>query len=93
MWVAELDGEVVGFAAVWEADDFLHHLYVDPAGRGRGVGVALLTAATADLGERAWLKTGTHNEAARRFYTRRGWREEPLSEGVVVFRAPGPPPV
>lgn len=30
LWVAECDGLPVGFAAVWTADNFLHHLFVDP---------------------------------------------------------------
>ncbi len=34
LWVAECDGQPVGFAAVWTADNFLHHLFVDPDWQG-----------------------------------------------------------
>ena len=28
IWVAELKGHVVGFVSVWEAENFIHHLFV-----------------------------------------------------------------
>ena len=86
--VAEADGLPVGFVALYAPDAFVHHLYVAADWRGRGLGAALLTAATAALGPRAWLKVDAPNAAARAFYRRLGWREEPALEGVVVVRAP-----
>ncbi len=40
LWVAECDGQPVGFAAVWTADNFLHHLFVDPDWQGKHIGSA-----------------------------------------------------
>lgn len=61
----------------------LHHLHVDEAVRGRGVGRALIAAAI----ERArgvgcgFLTVGTHagNERARQFYARCGFEAEPVA--------------
>jgi len=87
--VAELDGRVVGFASVYPQESFLHHLYVDPRARGRGVGRALLVAATRDTTDRPWLKVDPANRAARAFYQRQGWVEDdPTADPVVVVRAP-----
>src|SRR5436305_7292903 len=40
VWVAEVDGRVIGFAAVH--DDWLDHLYVEPGAQNGGAGSALL---------------------------------------------------
>ena len=45
--VAECDGVVMGFAAVYTGaapEHFLHHLYVHPAHSGKGIGAQLLAA-------------------------------------------------
>ncbi|MEX2367497.1 MAG: GNAT family N-acetyltransferase [Pseudohongiellaceae bacterium] len=42
IYVAELQAQVVGFASVWTADSFIHHLYVLPELHGRGIGSKLL---------------------------------------------------
>ncbi|MEZ6188438.1 MAG: GNAT family N-acetyltransferase [Planctomycetota bacterium] len=86
--VAEDDGGLLGFVALWVPEDFVHHLYVDPRARGRGVGAALLQEALRDVQGRAWLKVDATNTAARAFYRRLGWEEEPPQAGVVIVRAP-----
>lgn len=75
IWVAAAaaDDAPLGFAAVWEADAFLHHLFVHPGHQGQGVGSALLAAATAPLLAPATLKCLEANRRARRFYLHRGW--------------------
>lgn len=86
--VAEQRGQIVGYvyAAVeplsWKdlRDEcgFIHDLLVTDAARGRGAGEGLLDAAIAWLGERGMprvvLGTAAQNEAARRLFTRRGFR-------------------
>src|SRR5262249_24343622 len=44
LWVAYLDGEIVGFAFSWICDGFwfLAELFVSPGHQGRGIGEALL---------------------------------------------------
>ncbi|MDX6485568.1 MAG: hypothetical protein QOF43_721 [Gaiellaceae bacterium] len=70
IWVAEEDGRVVGLAAIGEST--LGHLYVHPRWQGRGIGTALLdkTKALRPSGFTLW--TFPANEAACRFYERRG---------------------
>ena len=47
LWVAEANGEIVGFVFSWTAGDFwfLAQLFVNPASQGDGVGSALLDRA------------------------------------------------
>lgn len=49
LWVAEDDGEILGFTFSWVCDDlwFLAELFVAPGQQGRGIGNALLTRALA----------------------------------------------
>ena len=84
--VAELEGEVVGFAVVRpSADDDaspetgeLDGFYTAPAAWGRGAGLALLAAAIEALGDdgftTATLWTAIDNHRPRRIYERAGWR-------------------
>jgi ribosomal protein S18 acetylase RimI-like enzyme len=71
VWVAALDGRVVGFAALREAH--LDHLYVHPDYHGRGVGTALLHEALRHRPEGVLLWVFQQNAQARRFYERRGF--------------------
>ncbi len=83
--VAELDGEVVGFAGVGPSRDEqgvaeLYAIYLDPQRYGTGVGRALMDAALARLRELGygeatlWVLDG--NERAERFYRIAGWRKD-----------------
>jgi ribosomal protein S18 acetylase RimI-like enzyme len=82
IWVAERGDAVVGFASVWEADTYLHNLFVHPDHVRTGVGAALLDACLAAMGRPVTLKCLVHNEAALSFYARRGF--------VVASEATGP---
>jgi GNAT superfamily N-acetyltransferase len=79
VWVAEQEGEVVGFAAL--SGDLLGHLYVHPDAQRRGVGTALLGLVKAKRpnGFRLW--TFQRNEGARRFYERNGCQVAELTDG------------
>jgi GNAT superfamily N-acetyltransferase len=73
--IAEADGRLLGFAAVYRPDAFIHHLFVEPAFQRRGVGGALLDCALALAGGSATLKCLRRNGGAWAFYARSGWRE------------------
>lgn len=71
--VAQFHRQVVGFAAIWEADSFLHSLFVAPAFQRRGVGNALLAACAPFFLATPTLKCLRANTAALAFYQARGW--------------------
>ena len=73
VWVAEIDGEVVGFASIWAQDSFVHNLFVDPAFAGRGAGTALLATLERRYAPPLMLKCLKENRPALRFYRRLGW--------------------
>ena len=68
--VAEVDGDVVGFACL--EGDLLDQLFVRPDWQGRGVGGRLLDDVKALKPAGFTLYTFEKNHAARRFYARRG---------------------
>jgi len=76
--VAEVDGEVAGFVMV--VADEVEQVYVDARHRGTGLGDVLLDEAERLVAEdghvRAWLAVVPGNARARRFYERRGWRDD-----------------
>lgn len=76
LWVAECDGLPVGFAAVWTADNFLHHLFVDPDWQGKHIGSALLAQVERSFTASGTLKCLMENKNALRFYQRHGWTIE-----------------
>jgi len=77
MWVAESQGQTVGFAVV--KDDEVEQIYVDRTARGTGVAAMLLRKAEAEIRgagyRRAWLAVVAGNQRARSFYSRHGWRD------------------
>lgn len=76
--VCETDDQIVGFIAI--TDKWLHHLYIDPAYIGQGIGTGLLQSAMArrkDL--RLWVFQ--RNERARAFYAKNGFLELELTDG------------
>ena len=91
--IAELEGRVVGFVSVYLPESFVHHLYVDPARQGRGIGPLLLERAVALAGGRASLKCQTGNARALAFYRRLGWIEVTAGTSEfgpwVAMRSPG----
>jgi len=71
VYVAVDAGRIVGLAAVYRPQNFLHSLYVE--GRGRGIGKALLDAAAAAAEGPLSLKVQAPNLRAQAFYRREGF--------------------
>lgn len=86
VWVAEESGRILGYLVAATVLSLEHgglmaeidELFVLPEARARGSGARLLAAAEAALTARGYvrlqLQIGVDNEAARAFYTRRGYR-------------------
>lgn len=88
VWVAELEGEVVGFtqtgpsrrpdAGPHEAE--LYCIYLGAGAIGTGIGRRLIEHAVADLGERGFTSASLWvleaNSRARRFYEAGGWHTD-----------------
>ena len=72
--VAELNGELAGFAAVVGAE--LDGLFVEPDLWGLGIGKTLIDAATLEARDRGLALTVTANPGARRFYEACGFSVE-----------------
>jgi GNAT superfamily N-acetyltransferase len=75
-WVAESDGQIVGFSMAERKQKSLYALFVMPEVEGRGIGGRLYDLAIAWLRENGahhlWLTTSAGTKAAA-FYERRGW--------------------
>ena len=76
LWVAESDGHRLGFASVWDNDNFLHNLFVDPLWQGKGAGSALLAHVQSTFTSTGSLKCLVQNAQALAFYQRHGWHTE-----------------
>lgn len=83
IWVPEFDGEIAGFMAVWPPEAFIHHLYIEAAHRGKGIGKALLTLAAQTYLVPLSLKCLAKNEEAFKFYQALGW--EVVEDGSDVL--------
>ena len=79
LWLAEDDGEVVGYALL--SPTWLDDLYVDPAHQGHGVGSALLDLATSVRPDGFDLWVFASNAPARAFYRRHGLVEVGSTDG------------
>lgn len=71
IYVALEDGRIVGLAAFYRAQNFLHSLYVDD--RGKGVGKALLDHVSTVADAPVSLKVQAPNARAQAFYEREGF--------------------
>jgi GNAT superfamily N-acetyltransferase len=78
-WVAEADGEVLGFALC--TPTFLDGLYVRPELKGQGIGSLLLDVVEATHPDGYELWVFESNLGARRLYERRGLVEVERTDG------------
>lgn len=91
--VAWLDQTRVGFASIWEADSFLHNLFVHPDYLRRGIGKALLAHCAPYFDARPRLKCLKANANALGFYAAQGWvvlSEDTSPEDGPFFVLAGP---
>ena len=79
LWVAELDGEVVGYARF--TSTWLDDLYVSPDHSGAGIGSALLDLVKSLLPDGFSLWVFASNRPARDFYAGHGLLERELTDG------------
>jgi ribosomal protein S18 acetylase RimI-like enzyme len=79
VWVADIDGEVVGYASL--GDGFLSNLYVHPRHQRSGIGSALFAEVKkfASDGFKFWVFEA--NREAIRFYERHGARTIRMTDG------------
>lgn len=78
--VAESMGTLVGFASIWEPENFIHHLYVHRDHQRQGVGSCLVNEIARLFPGDLTLKCGKTNRRAMGFYLNTGWIE--VSEGL-----------
>jgi GNAT superfamily N-acetyltransferase len=86
-WVAELDGEIIGFSYADRTDASIWALFVDPAREGLGAGSRLLRLAVDWLFEigNDEVRLGTQaNTRADRFYAAQGWTREGMRDAIEV---------
>jgi len=84
IFVAVEAGRIVGMAALYRPQAFLHSLYVTE--RGRGIGRLLLLHVLAAAGGRLSLKCQSANRGAQAFYIREGFRcTETGEDGGVAW--------
>lgn len=90
VWVAEENGDVVGFVSTYPADNFIHNLFVLTHHQGRGIGSRLLQTAEANLSRPMTLKIATDNFDVCGFYECRGWLQvsvhEDAPEPYVLYK-------
>ncbi len=79
IFVATVDDSPIGFIAISEAENFIHHLYVLPKYQNIGFGSQLHTLAIEKLKKPVKLKCVKKNHKAIAFYSRLGW--EKINEG------------
>jgi GNAT superfamily N-acetyltransferase len=71
MWVAEHNGEILGYAAL--KGDMLEHLYLHPNARRQGIGTLLLNEVKRHSPQGVSLHVFQQNLDARKFYEHHGF--------------------
>lgn len=73
VWVAELDGAIVGFLALDIAHGYISQMFVDPSTQGTGIGDALMETAKEACPRGLTLHSLEQNARARRFWEKHGF--------------------
>jgi len=90
IFTASISNKLVGFVAVWEKENFIHHLYIHPDFQNQGIGVALVNTCKQYFGLPLSLKCVEKNTQACRFYKNNGWHA--IDKGIgpegayILFR-------
>ncbi|MEJ5053407.1 GNAT family N-acetyltransferase [Sphingobacterium sp. MYb382] len=82
IFVALLDGHVVGFISIWEEDNFIHHLYIAEGHKNQKIGTTLLTTACQYLDGPVQLKCLVENVNACSFYRKNGFVEKETGDSA-----------
>lgn len=85
IWVADLNGKIIGFISVWAQDSFIHHLYIDEMYHNKGVGTALLNEVYRNFSTTLKLKCLSQNQKAVKFYERKGWVNSGVTKRNDVY--------
>lgn len=75
LYVALLNGWVVGMVSVWEPDSFIHYLFVDQTARHKKVGSVLVSKLAEIYDHPLRLKCLVKNVDGMAFYRATGWQE------------------
>lgn len=86
LYAAELDGRIVGMLALIPEETRIDQVFVDPAVKGTGVGLALLNFAKRAMPGGFVLTTHENNKRARAFYEREGFRLTGMEPDTVHKR-------
>ena len=73
LFVAEINGQIAGFASLLRVMDFIHLLFVAPEFQHQGVGHALIQRMRREAVGTLTLKCVIDNEAALKFYASEGF--------------------
>ena len=85
VWVAVESDEVLGFVSIWEADCFIHHLFVSPENLNKGIGSSLLNFVKQRYSKLS-LKCLTQNSLAVGFYLSQGFKiTETVDNGLESY--------
>lgn len=87
-WVAEIDGDIVGFSYADKINSSIWALFISPSHEGKGLAKRLLKMTTVwlfDQGkESVRLSTGMGTRADR-FYALQGWTRERVEGGEAFY--------
>lgn len=90
VWVADVQGRVVGFASLARSERMVRNLFVDAPWRSRGVGARLMDGVLGSVTGVVFLRCAARNHRARAFYERTGWEEAPAAATArgdfILFR-------
>lgn len=88
VYEAIADGETIAFISLWEPDNFIHYLFVNPLYQSKGVGLQLITHLSEVYGKPLGLKCLLENANAVRFYKKNDFHEKyrgTSAEGEYIY--------